>query len=161
MPTIQLANKRRVKCCIALRHAFMITCSATFERPKCQKRCGGTSKRYSRPIQPHENFNSDKSWTTSNKGICQQLHLEDQGDVRLPRIDQCQHWWRWNGADMPQRPSTVIRCHKVGNVCKGESSILLRSPVDVARRRKPCLNEEQCARRTHALFKLGWRKGTK
>ena len=43
-PTIQLGrvmSKQRVTCCTALHHVFMITCSATFERPKHWRRCGG------------------------------------------------------------------------------------------------------------------------
>ena len=60
----------RVGCCTALHHASMITCSATSERPKRQKRHGGTSKRYLQQTWLQESFNSVKSRTTFNRGIC-------------------------------------------------------------------------------------------
>ena len=169
MPTIQLGDGPRVGYYTALHHASMITCWATSERPKCQRRCGEISKSYSWQTRPQGSFNSAKSWTTFNRQICPLTATPSRlrSCVWLPRVDQCQHWrWR-NGADRPQRPSTLIRGHTVGNPCEGESSPLLRSPINVTSRRKPHLNKRQHMWPTNALYEFRrgkrarpWKKGS-
>ena len=52
--------------------------------------------------------------------VHRQLHLEGQGDVWLPWVDQFQHWWRRIGADWT---SIMVRCHTVNCLCEGESSL--------------------------------------
>ena len=74
------------------------------------KEAWGNLKRYSRLSQPHESFNSAKSWTIFNRGIYQSATTPWRSRiVQLPRVDQCQHWRRRNGADMTRWPSTTSK----------------------------------------------------
>ena len=144
LPTTQHGSKRWVTCNTAQSHVFMIPCLATSKREKRWKKVGETSGSFPLPTRPHTSFNSIRSWTIFNKGICWSLATPWRSRSCAMPLRHHRRWW--NGGNMPWCLSTTIRHDHISHPYKAKSSLLFLPSIDTIGRRKSCPSKEQCAK---------------